>query len=343
MRRNPILTGPRRIVSFMGDPTDESIDEVTTPSDDPGADDRGSLWRRWDPHVHLPGTLHNDGFEDLSVGSALDILAACTPRIEVVGVTDYCTTASFRRAQAAWESGAGPSIRLLFPNVELRLSHATKRDSAVNIHLLCAAEDVDDLDRFLGSLEFTYGGSPYRCDDGGLRALGWAYKNDRSLAEGAALQEGARQFKIDFDHLRTEYERSAWAKEHLLVAVAGGTNDGTSGLQTGDNAFTALRQSIERFSHIIFSADPQQAEFWTGRGVDDEQALNRKYNGKKLCLHGSDAHCGDRLGMPDLDRRCWLKGRASFETLRMACLAPDTRGHIGANDPMDGYRHRVAR
>ena len=104
----------------------------------------------------------------------------------------YCTTASFRLAQAAWESGAGQSIRFLFPNVELRLSHATRRDSAVNIHLLSAGENVDDLDRFLGSLEFTYGGSPYRCDDTGLKALGRAYKNDRSPVKVMSERLGQR-------------------------------------------------------------------------------------------------------------------------------------------------------
>tara|TARA_B100000315_G_C14171348_1_gene404706 strand:- start:114 stop:314 length:201 start_codon:yes stop_codon:yes gene_type:complete len=24
---------------------------------------RGSVWHRWDPHIHIPGTLHEDKFD----------------------------------------------------------------------------------------------------------------------------------------------------------------------------------------------------------------------------------------------------------------------------------------
>src|SRR5205085_2227322 len=122
------------------------------------ADGAGAVWRRWDPHVHVPGTLHNDAFGRTTLTEALDVLASRSPQIEAVGVTDYVTTASFRRAHQAWQQGAGRSIQFLFPNVELRLSHATQREAAVNLHLLCAPEEVEDLDRFLGGLEFTFGG-----------------------------------------------------------------------------------------------------------------------------------------------------------------------------------------
>ena len=36
-----------------------------------------------------------------------DVLAARTPSIEVIGVTDYFSTRSYRRAVAAWTAGAG--------------------------------------------------------------------------------------------------------------------------------------------------------------------------------------------------------------------------------------------
>ncbi len=300
--------------------------------------DRGSVWRRWDPHVHLPGTLRNDGFESTDIGEALDILANRTPPIEAVGVTDYGTTASFRQAQAAHDAGAGASIGLLFPNVELRLAYATTRGAAVNLHLLCPPEYVDELGRFLGRLEFTYQDRPYRAEPPELIRLGRAFRADPDLDERAALAEGSLQFKVELDQLRKVYGLDAWAKEHLLVAVAGGERDGTSGLRTPDNAFTALRQNIERFAHIVFSANPKQSQYWTGKGVDGEDVLSLRYEGMKVCLHGSDAHRREQLGAPEADRFCWLKGDVSFETLRMACLSPETRAHIGPTDPMEGYR-----
>ena len=170
------------------------------------------------------------------------------------------------------------------------------------------------------------------------------YSGDPSLPEGAALSQGSNQFKLDFEQLRTQFERSAWAKEHLLVAVAVGSGDGTSGLRTPDHAFNALRQSIERFAHFVFSGNPQQVAFWLGQGADSEATLLDKYRGKKACLHGSDAHDAEHLGMPAEERYCWIKGTPTFDTFRLACLSPETRVHIGSVDPMDGYRHgRISR
>jgi hypothetical protein len=274
----------------------------------------------------------------MDIGKALDILASRTPPIEAVGVTDYGTSANFRKAQKAHRAGAGASIGLLFPNVELRLAYATNRGAAVNLHLLCAPEHVDELDRFLTRLEFTYQDRTYRAEPAEFMLLGRAVQGNPNMDDPAALAAGSLQFKVELEQLRKAFGLDAWAKENLLIAVAGGEYDGTSGLRTVDSAFTAVRQNIERIAHIIFSANPQQAEYWSGKRADGEDVLNLRYGGMKVCLHGSDAHCKERLGVPDGDRFCWLKGDVSFETLRMACLSPETRAHVGTTDPMDGYR-----
>ena len=54
------------------------------------------------------------------------------------------------------------------------------------------------------------------------------------------------------------------------------------------------------------------------------------YAGPKPCLHGSDAHCLEDVGDPDLERFTWLKGDAIFESLRQACIEPATRVFVGA-------------
>lgn len=295
----------------------------------------GSIWRRWDPHVHLPGTLFEDNFGDTSIAEALDVLASCKPPIEVVGVTDYFTTRSFRTAHEAWVAGSGSSIKLLFPNVELRLDVVTRKDYPVNLHLMCSAEDVNELDRFLGTLSFTFGGSEYRITDQNLIALGRAVREKPALDEQVALREGAHQFKISFEELYEKYSKNTWALHNCIIAVAGG-EDGSSGVRSSNGSFEGRRRTIEELAHAIFTGNPNQATYWSGEGVDDLETLNRRYGGRKLCIHGSDAHSAESLGKPDLDRFTWLKGNASFETLRMACLAPETRSHVGSTSPFEG-------
>ena len=227
-------------------------------ADGGASDPRGSIWRRWDPHLHLPGTLLNDQFGSLTVSDALDIIATRTPAIEVLGITDYFTTASFRRALQAWGDGTGSSIRYLFPNVELRLDVPTMAGSGINLPLLASATDVDELDRFLGMLEFSYDGRKFRVTDEDLVALGRAYRADKSLDEMAARAEGAKQFKVNASDFHDKYRADRWARERCLVALAGGSHDGSSGMRSADGGFGALRQTIERFTHIIFSSNPQQ-------------------------------------------------------------------------------------
>ena len=62
----------------------------------------------------------------------------------------------------------------------------------------------------------------------------------------------------------------------------------------------------------------------------------------RLSLHGSDAHDAAKLGKPDQDRYTWIKGDPSFDGLRMACLAPQTRLSIGSMDPGLGQQGRIA-
>lgn len=300
---------------------------------------QGSIWRRWDPHLHLPGTLLNDQFGDLSVEEALGALAAAQPTIEAIGVTDYFTTASYRRAASALESGVAPSIRFALPNVELRLDNATSSNRAVNIHLLCPPEEVDALDRFIGGLEFSWTGTKYRADPDGLVQLGRDYSQDTHLDEAAALRVGATQFKVNFEGLREQLLTNKWASKNVLVAVAGGEGDGTSGIRDEAGSFRARRESIEALADIILSGNPKQAQFWLGDGALAEHELVRVYGGLKLCLHGSDAHDLARLGVPDNDRFCWLNGDPTFDTLRLACLAPRTRAHIGREPPNVSSTH----
>jgi hypothetical protein len=88
------------------------------------------------------------------------------------------------------------------------------------------------------------------------------------------LEAGTNQFKINFGEFRAEWRRSTWVQENALIAVVAGGNDGTSGLQ-GDPSLATLRKEIERFAHIIFSAQPKQREFWLGQRRKAQFRLGR--------------------------------------------------------------------
>ncbi len=271
---------------------------------------RGSQWNRWDPHIHSPGTVLNDQFRGADPwGRYLDALEAGTPPIRAIGVTDYYLTDNYERTRDLKEAGRLPHVQLIFPNIEMRLDAAAK-SGFINIHLLVK-------DRFT-------------CKREELIRLGKC-ANPTIRDERAALREGSTQFKVSFVELRNVIHQSAWAQQNILVAVAGGGGDGTSGLRAGADA--TLRQEIEKFAHVIFSSNPAQREFWLGRRRLTEADLRTRYGGLKPCLHGSDAHSESEVGEPQEDRFSWVKGGIEFDSLQQACIDPADRVYVGPKPP----------
>lgn len=299
---------------------------------------KGSLWNRWDPHVHTPGTALNDQF----VGNAaweifLTTLESIDPPIRAIGITDYFSITRYKEVLVHKATGRLSGIGFIFPNVELRLTIETSKASPINLHLLFdpgPIDHIDEIERFLLALEFSFKDQVYRCTRTDLIRLGKAWQSG-TIEDDTALSIGANQFKVQFEQLRTAWNKNPWMKAHGLVAVAGGEKDGTSGLRDEQGSFAAQRREIESFANIIFSANPKQVEFWKGAGVVSLEDLERDWKGPKPCLHGSDAHNSTHVGLPARDRRCWIKGDLTFESLRQTCIEPETRVRIGP-EPVRG-------
>jgi hypothetical protein len=295
----------------------------------------GSRWHRWEPHVHAPGTLLNNQFSGEDPwGEYLTTLEASDPPIRAVAVTDYYLTNTYEDVVAEKGKGRLPDVDLIFPNVELRLLVGTMKGRWVNVHLLVDPTDPEhlvQLHRFLGRLRFRAHGDTFACTRDDLIRLGKA-ADTSTTDDGAALRHGAGQFKVSFDQLREEFDKFDWARENILVAVAGGQTDGTSGVR--DAADTTLRQEMEKFADVIFASSVAQREFWLGlRDIAPEQ-LRARYRGLKPCLHGSDGHDIPSTAKPDGDRFSWVKGALKFDTLRQACIDPAGRAYVGEKPPI---------
>ncbi len=97
-------------------------------------------------------------------------------------------------------AGRLPGVKLLFPNIELRLDVAAK-SGFVNIHLLISPEEpnhVEEVKRILKRLQFGAHNDRFDCTREELIRLG--KRSDTTITEdGAALRHGATQLKVNFD------------------------------------------------------------------------------------------------------------------------------------------------
>lgn len=304
---------------------------------DESANPEGSAWHRWDPHIHMPGTLKEDRFVgDDPMDEYVKRLNTAYPPIRALGITDYYVLDSYEKLLAIKEEGKLPHVKLLFPNIELRFAINAGKGSPINVHLLVCPDDKDHVDktrRFLGDLRFEYNGEYYGCTNDELIRLGYAF---RPNAENAthALRLGVEQSKITAQNLSDALKRSKWARQNIMIAVAAGQNDGTGQLK--DDGLKALREELQRLSHFIFSGRPGERNYWCGKGADSREYLIERYGGPKPCLHGCDAHEHEKVGNPDQDRYCWIHGDLTFETLKQICFESERRVFIGKEPPVAG-------
>ncbi|MEA2164820.1 MAG: hypothetical protein QOK37_2947 [Thermoanaerobaculia bacterium] len=302
---------------------------------------RGSEWHRWEPHIHAPGTILNNQF---GAGDPwwhyLTTLEGRMPKIEAIGVTEYYVTDTYEEFLKHKDAGRLPGVMLLFPNIELRLDVAAK-SGFVNLHLLVSPEDpehVSELKRILKRLQFPAFNDRFDCTREELIKLGKC-ADPTIRDEGAALRHGATQFKVNFDQLRKVVGETEWAKNNILIAVAGGSGDGTSGLQQAADA--TIRQEIEKFAHIIFSSSTAQREFWIGQRGATIEELRARFDGCKPCLHGSDSHDQKSVGHPIDNRFSWIKGALTFDALRQVCIDPEGRAYVGEQPPRTSMPSQV--
>ncbi|WP_223300977.1 TrlF family AAA-like ATPase [Xanthomonas citri] len=302
--------------------------------------ERGSEWRRWEPHVHAPGTVLNDQFGPNAWDEYLKRLEEASPAIEALGVTDYYLLDSYEAVLSYRSQGRLQGIGFVFPNIEVRLDVAAKT-GFVNAHLLVnptSANHLEEIKRFMGRLDFAAYGDRFHCNRDDLIRLGRCA--DASIVDDiAALRHGATQFKVSFDRLKQAYKDSDWAKENVLIAVAGASGDGTSGLNQASD--TTIRREIEKFAHLIFSSSPAQREFWLGQKVLGRDGIIATYGACKPCLHGSDAHALNVVGQPTGNRYSWIKGNPEFDALRQACINPEGRAYVGEQPPSSAMPSHV--
>lgn len=292
---------------------------------------QGSVLHRWDPHIHTPGTVLNDQYTGADPwDDFLSRIENATPSIRALGITDYYSITSYEKTLLYKNAGRLANVGLIFPNIELRFNMGTARDAAINGHLLVSPDHsnhITEINRFLQNLEYSVGTDTFRCQRPDLIRLG--YFHDNTIKdEKKSLEVGTNQFKVTFEELQKTFKKSSWAQENILLAISCNTGDGTSGLKN-DTSFSSIRQYFERSSKIIFAGSEKQRLFWIGEGSMPLQQLIEKYEGRKPCIHGSDAHKNENVGKLALNRFTWIKGDLTFDSLRQICIEPKDRVIVG--------------
>ena len=90
--------------------------------------DRGSEWRRWDLHLHAPGTKLSDryGSENNVLDKYIDFLEKSP--VHAFGITDYFSVDSYFNLIEKYKENYPNTQKIFFPNIEFRLNESISSD-----------------------------------------------------------------------------------------------------------------------------------------------------------------------------------------------------------------------
>ena len=294
---------------------------------------RGSEWRKWDLHLHAPGTKLNDQFK-VHNGN---IWAEYCRRLEksdvyAFGITDYFSADSYFLAVSEFRKMFPNSEKILFPNIELRTGDVVNRDQEeVNIHLLFNPRQQDCKEKiksFLRSLKTN------KTDREGDRNIPASELSEKRHFEEATTTRGFIR-----EALEVIYGRGVDLLDYLLIITAA-NNDGIRA-ERGKKRKRLISDEIDKFSNGFFGNDANVHYFLNReRGENGSEDFD-----PKPVMSGSDSHSfadlDDRLGQVVYNsngtalKPTWIKADLTFEGLKQIIFEPQNRVFIGVEPEIE--------
>jgi hypothetical protein len=293
---------------------------------------RGAEWRKWDLHVHAPGTKLNDGYGKPPPWDAFCRLVEDSD-VAVVGITDYFSLDSFFEATAAHAGRHPASEKVFFPNLELRLNESVNTaNDIVHIHLIFRPDLTKELaERFLANLTVQHS------DGSGRNPTCAELKTPEDFASATVSREGLK------NAIKATFGEDPFASDQVLQFVPA-NNDG---IRAGDSQLRKRRlaDEIERQCDALFGNAGNRDYFLEPSRYEDKSIPAPP----KPVFSGCDGH-----SIPDLqqslgktiesaDQRkevTWVKADPTFEGLQQTLAEPDERVRIQATrpDPKEPYK-----
>lgn len=297
---------------------------------------RGSEWRKWDLHIHTPGTAKNDHYGNSDEVWERYIDALEKSDVTVFGITDYFSISNYIKVKE-YQKQNRLKGKFLLPNVEMRIYPVTDKSKLINIHAIFDPFlDVADIEReFFRQLQFTYNDASYSCIDNDLAKLGRIVENNPNLADDVAIKKGIDAFAVSYETLKKVIDK-AFFKGHVIIALSNGSKDGVTGILNQEGNMQPLRKEITRMSDIILSGNPGDVEYFSGAKTSVEEVVST-YGSLKPCIIGSDAHSLDKVGVFPNDRITWIKADPTFEGLKQILFEPKERVRI--SDAMPDFKY----
>jgi ABC-type lipoprotein export system ATPase subunit len=308
-------------------------------------DPKGSIWRKWDLHIHTPYSYLNNGFgDDFDLYVKTLFKKAISKNIASIGITDYFTIDGYKKITEDYLNKPDKLKQLfsdeeierikqilILPNIEFRL-HDLVNGRRINFHVIFS-NDVDIMDieeHFLHDLDFVHESQPFERDNvrklkkSNLIELGKRLKQEQPDFTGEDLFVGMSTATVQHKDISDKLQDTRF-KEKFIIGVP--PDEDLSDIDWSSQEHM-IRKLIIQKSNFLFASNPKTVKWALGKFDTEEQFIS-EFKSLKPCLWGSDAHNFEKLFEPDLERYCWIKADPTFEGVRQILYEPEERVFIG--------------
>lgn len=298
----------------------------------------GSEWRKWDLHVHIPGTALSDDYDkkngELDWERAADVIE--TSDVAVLGITDYFSATKSAEFIEFYKTRYPQSEKLLLINVELRINETVNASTdLVHFHVLFRdTVSIDKVNDFLGKLHT-------QITDESRRAKSCLELVATDLSSATVTRENIKKA------FREAFGSDAEPTDHLIY-IAPANNDGLR-TERGNQRKANLTDEIDKDIHAVFGKDVSNAEYFLRTDRYEDTTQDSK---PKPVFGGCDAHnftdLANWLGKAVQDEGTrqvitWVKADPTFEGLQQTLVEPRSRVSISELQPDIKDQYKVIR
>jgi ABC-type lipoprotein export system ATPase subunit len=314
-------------------------------------DPRGSVWRKWDLHIHTPASFHWKGgkrfreMTDTEKAAVLDEIVQRVRQTDVAafGIMDYWTFDGYWALRDHLASKAETLDKTVFPGMELRIEAPV--EFKLNIHVILSDSlSKQQLQDFKGALRISIGNTDRPLSDESLIELAQTLDQSVAAKYGFSLRDlemrdkllelGSKTAKITRESLKQA--RTQIPQKACLVILPYDTSGGLKDLDWVQHPYD---DSIFMHSaHIFETRDPANVDLFLNRETDKNRHFIANFlktmGGKpKPAISGSDAHKVPDYGVFPNNRITWIKADPTFEGLLQVTNEPAERSFIGDIPP----------
>ena len=303
-------------------------------------DPRGSIWRKWDLHVHTPASIFHNYTGSDQWENFIQDLEKLPSEFKVIGVNDYIFLDGYKRLlKEKEENDRLKNIDLLLPVIELRIDKfggTAGHLSRVNYHIIFSNEVSPETieTQFINALPKKYILSPeydhlntqwnalptrQSLEDLGKLIIESVPEEERDKFY-SPLIEGFNNLNFNLDNINEALESHYFERKYLTAV--GKTE--WANIKWNDNSIAEKKNIINGADLVFISAENIDAWEKAKKSLTDAKVNDR-------LLDCSDAHSFSDSEDKDRIGKCftWVKADTTFEGLLQIMNEPDERVFVG--------------